>query len=74
MWLHQGCGLDVTTGQRAGAKFDSSLHSRLLLPGLVVRRVDSDRCLATLGHGSWAALAWPLQGLGQDEVDAEHVE
>lgn len=66
-WLNDGCGLDVESGTPARHRFDASLFSRLMLPGLIVRNASSEEFSASLGHGSWAALVWPLKQTSCDE-------
>lgn len=67
-WLHEGCGLDIAAGQPARVRFDSALFARLMFCGMVVRQTTSEQVFASLGHGSWAALVWPLKEISRDEV------
>ena len=58
-WLHVGMNA-------ANTELSTGLFSMLLLSGLKVQERGVDRSFVSLGHATWAALAWPLQLMRDD--------
>ena len=63
-WLHEGAGLHVGGPP---VNLAAGLFSKIMVLGVVVRKVGSDNFWASLGNASWGALVWPLRVDGQDE-------
>ena len=65
-WLQVGHpGLCHNAGLLAPT-LDSALFSRLVLPHMVLQDVRSGDIMASLSHGSWAVLFWPIDVCSRD--------
>jgi hypothetical protein len=60
---------DAPAQARGTSPLEAALFTRFLIPHTLVENSETQQVLVCLGHGTWAALGWPTQVLGIDDVN-----
>jgi len=65
-WLQVGHPCLCNNAGLPAPTLDSAMFSRMVLPEMVLRHVQTGKIQASLGNASWAVLFWPIDVLSHD--------